>query len=90
MGLAAEVLPVSSSFGTKSFDEFFNICKLFTLQSWLHPVNISDDRVRREIGDVEKYTEGRLAEISLFIRENCFKDQEYRMRQEMDILVVSK
>ena len=90
MGLAAEVLPISFDFGTKSYDDFFNICKLFTLESWLHPVNISDDRIRREIGDVEKYTERKLQEISQFIKTNCSRNGEYRMNEEVDIVVVAK
>ena len=90
MGLAAEVLPISFDFKTKSFDDFFSICKLFTLESWLHPVNISDDRVSREIGNVEEYTERKLREISDFIKANCARGGEYRMNEEVDILVVTK
>lgn len=90
LGLPAEVIPVSFAFKTKSFEDFFNICKLFTLQSWLHPVNISNDKIKNEIGDVEKYTEQKLREISKFIKDNCYHNGEYVMEQEDDILVVER
>lgn len=90
MGLAAEVLPISFDFKTKSYDDFFNICKLFTLESWLHPVNISNDKIRGEIGDVEKYTEKKLGEISRFIKSNCFRNNEYSMNEEVDVIVVTR
>ncbi|MFC1522661.1 class I SAM-dependent methyltransferase [Elusimicrobiota bacterium] len=56
MGLSSEVIPVSFNFGTDSFEDFFDILKLFTMQSWLHPVNLSDETVKKEIGDIEQYT----------------------------------
>jgi len=90
MGLAAEVLPISFEFKTKSYNDFFNICKLFTLESWLHPVNLLDDRIRNEIGDVKEYTDKKLDEISRFIKANCFRNNEYTMNEEVDVLVVTK
>lgn len=90
MGLSAEVIPISFDFRSRSFDDFFNICKLFTLESWLHPVNISDEKVKKGIGDVEKYTEQKLQEISQFIEDNCYHNGEYIMNEEVDILVVTK
>lgn len=90
MGLSTEVLPISFDFRTKSFDDFFNICKLFTLESWLHPVNISDEKIKNALGDVEKYTERKLQEISQFIKNNCYHNGEYIMNEEVDILVITK
>ena len=90
LGLPSEVIPISFDFRSRSFEDFFNICKLFTLESWLHPVKAGDDKVRREIGDVRKYTERKLWEISQFIEEHCHRDGEYRMNEEVDILLVPK
>ena len=90
MGLPAEVLPISFEFKTPVYEDFFNICKLFTLESWLHPVNISDDRIKREIGDVQKYTENKLGEISAFIKKECRRGNEYVMNEEVDVLLVPR
>lgn len=90
MGLSAEVIPISFDFRTKSFTDFFNICKLFTLESWLHPVNISDEKIKKETGDIEKYTEQKLREISQFVKENCYHNGEYIMNEEIDVLIVAK
>ncbi|HAF95741.1 MAG: hypothetical protein A2X34_10540 [Elusimicrobia bacterium GWC2_51_8] len=90
MGISAEVVPISFNFKTKSFNDFFNICKLFTLESWLHPVNISDDKIKKEIGNVDKYTELKLKEIADFIDGNCARNGEYIMNEEIDVLVIAK
>ncbi|MFC1521904.1 class I SAM-dependent methyltransferase [Elusimicrobiota bacterium] len=90
MGLSAQVIPISFDFKSKSFEDFFNICKLFTLESWLHPVNMSDERIKKEIGNVERYTEKKLKEISQFIKDECHHNGEYLMNEEVDIIVVSK
>jgi 2-polyprenyl-3-methyl-5-hydroxy-6-metoxy-1,4-benzoquinol methylase len=90
MGITAEVIPISFNFGTESFSDFFNICKLFTLESWLHPLNISDDQIRNEIGDVERYTKTKLHEIESFIHSECHVGREYVMNEEVDIIVLTK
>lgn len=50
MGCSAEVLPISFEFKTPVYEDLFNICKLFTLESWLHPANISDEKIKRDVG----------------------------------------
>jgi len=90
MGLPSEVLPISFEFKTDIYEDFFNICKLFTLESWLHPVNVSDDKIKHEIGDIQAYTTRKVKEIESFIKDHCQRGKEYVMNEEVDVLVVQK
>jgi ubiquinone/menaquinone biosynthesis C-methylase UbiE len=90
MGLPAEVLPISFEFKTAVYEDFFNICKLFTLESWLHPVNVSDEAIKKDIGDVSEYTKRQLAGIEAFINDNCRRGGEYVMNEEVDVVLVQK
>jgi len=92
LDLPCSVVPVKYYFGSKVFGDFFNVCKLFTVESWLHPnKKSSQEKLKREISDIDKYTEQKINEIEAFIRKNCLKsDGRYEMLEETDIIVVSK
>jgi ubiquinone/menaquinone biosynthesis C-methylase UbiE len=89
MGITTEVRPVRFQFKSKNFEDFFNICKLFTLQSWLHPVNVNNEQLVRDIGDIETYTNQKLKEIEEYIKKNCYKKEIYIMDEDIDILTFS-
>ena len=89
LGLPATVFPVDVKFETDNFDDFLSICKLFTLQSWLHPVNISDEKVRKELGDISKYTEEKIKGIKEYINSFCKSgNKTYSMEMSINILIV--
>ena len=90
MGLAAEVIPVSLVFRSESFDDFFDICKLFTIESWLHPVNLADERIKKQTGDTGEYTRRRLAGMRRYIKAHCRRGGEYVMKEEVDIIVTGR
>jgi SAM-dependent methyltransferase len=92
MDLPCSVIPVKFHFGSKAFDDFFNVCKLFTVESWLHPnKKSSQTMLKKDNVDIEKYTDQKLKEIESFIRENCVKpDGGFEMLEETDIIVVTK
>jgi ubiquinone/menaquinone biosynthesis C-methylase UbiE len=91
IGLPVTIFPLDVKFQTASFNDFLSICKLFTLQSWLHPVNISDEKINKDIGDVKGYTETKVREISDYINAFCLKrNNTYAMEMAIDVLVVAK
>lgn len=90
MGLTAHVIPISFEFGTDNFEDFYSILRLFSVESWLHPVNVSDERIREDIGDIRAYTARMLAGIRRYINENNYRDGRYTMNEEIDVVVVTR
>jgi len=88
--VVTRVIPVSSTIQTPSFEDFFNICKLFVAQSWLHPSNVRNYELVAQIGDIGAYTHQKFEEIEAYIRDRCFHDGVYRMVNELDIIVFSE
>ncbi|MFH1728673.1 MAG: class I SAM-dependent methyltransferase [Pseudomonadota bacterium] len=92
MNLKAEIIPIKFSFGTESFDDFFDILKLFTVESWLHPnKKSSQEKLKKETIDIDSFTKTQLLGIEEFIKSNCKTIAgNFKMDEEIDIITVSR
>lgn len=89
LGYVTEVIPVDVEFRTETFDDFFSICKLFTMQSWLHPTNLTDSDKLKKIGNIDDYTDLKLKELEEYIRDTCYRENNYSMKMGIELLVVN-
>ncbi|HBM16252.1 MAG TPA: hypothetical protein DD381_07940 [Lentisphaeria bacterium] len=88
LGCTIEIMPYTSHIKTRNFEDFFSICKLFTLESWLHPVNLNDDEIQKKIGNKEEYTKIQLTEIEKYIRNELYSkaSDEYQL-EECEVII---
>ena len=88
LNYSIEVIPYTSHIKSKNFEDFFSICKLFTLESWLHPVNLTNDEVQKKIGNKNEYTNKQLNKIEEYIKNELYDEnlKEYQM-EECEVII---
>ena len=92
LNYSIEVIPYTSYIKSKCFEDFLAICKLFTLESWLHPVNLTNDELQKRIGNKKEYTNKQLENINKYIKDELYdeKSGEYQLEECQVIINIWK